>query len=295
MRIHQPPLSVRAMRRTARVVDRLRAVLGLQRTITVEGVRYTETGSESLRRALSRRGSGSKEYIAEFRDGHRMLVQCTPLRIYADLMDARLLSCYEMLLPYLRPGMRVLDMGCGTGYGSSWLLDAVGPSGAVVAVDRDAQSIQYAQHRYAAPNVAFEVGWSNALSGEIDGAFDLVVSLDAIRHEDDAHAAVREMWRVLNPGGCMLVVTPAPLGPGHTRPPDAPRAFEPRELSDLVRGACEAQIQSRAEDEQSSTPIRWEEGTAAQPKPEPQGATAEPMTSAASPDHSGVLVTKPAR
>ena len=305
VRIHQSPLSVRAMRRTARVVDRLRAILGLQRAQTVDGVRYTETSSESLRRALSRRGSGSKEYIAEFRDGHRMLIQCTHTRIYADVMEPRLLPCYEMLLPYLRPGMRVLDMGCGTGYGSAWLLDAVGPSGAVVAVDRDAQSIQYAQRRYPAPNVAFEIGWSNALSGEIDGAFDLVVSLDALKPSDDANAVIREMWRVLAPGGSMLVVTPAPLGPGHARPADAPQSFEPRELADIVRRACEAQIHSRVEEDQQAPQIRWEESTAPPPgheqgksqasqenQSQAHGST-EQVSSAAAPDRAGVLVTKP--
>ncbi len=296
VRTHQPPLTVRAMRRTARMVEQLRAALGLGRTLHVAGVRYTETTSESLRRALSRRGSGVKEFLAEFPSGERMVLQCTSSRVYADLMEARLLPCYEMLLPYLRPGMRVLDFGCGTGYGSAWLLDAVGPSGAVVAVDRDTQSVQYAQHRYASPNAAFEEGWVNALSGEIDGAFDLVVSLDAMREEDDAHAAIRELWRVLRPGGWMLIVTPAPLGPGHARPPESVRAFEPKELSDLVRAACEAQIHAHAEEGQAPSPVRWEEGAvqgAGKAEAAPSGP--EQVSSAAAPDHAGVLISKPAR
>ncbi|HLO41766.1 MAG TPA: methyltransferase domain-containing protein [Phycisphaerales bacterium] len=304
VRIHQPPLAVRAMRRTARIMDQVRALLGLQRTISINGVRYIETGSESLRRALSRRGGGSKEYIAEFSDGHRMLIHCTHRRVFADLMDARLMPCYEMLLPYLRPGMRVLDFGCSTGFGAAWLLDAVGPSGAVVAIDRDRQSIEFAQRRYAAPNAAFEEGWINALSGETDGAFDLVVALDAFQNDDEPVAALKELWRVLKPGGWMLIVTPAPLGPGHTRPIDAPRAFEPKELSALVRGVCEAQVRAQADEAGEPAAIRWDEGSVDPSKPQPPATPpappapegrAEQISPASTPDHAGVLISKPAR
>ncbi|MCK6477652.1 MAG: methyltransferase domain-containing protein, partial [Phycisphaerales bacterium] len=259
VRVNQPPLSVRAMRRTARVMEQLRAALGLQRTSTVAGVRYTETSSESLRRALSRRGSGTKEYLADFPTGQRLTLRCTPSRVYADLMEPRLLPCYEILLPYLRPGMRALDFGCSTGYGSAWLLDAVGPSGAVVAVDRDREGVEYAALRYASPNAAFEVGWTEALAGETDGAFDLVVSVDAFRESDDFNATIRELWRVLKPGGWMLIVTPAVLGPNTPRAPDAARAFDPKDLSTLVRAACEDQIRSNTEDGQTPVAVRWDE------------------------------------
>jgi len=294
---HTPPFSSRAVRRVARFADQVRAALGLRRTIHAGGARYIETNSEPLRRALSRRGSGSKEFIVEFADGYRHLIHCTPHRVYADIMEPRLLPCYEMLLSCLRPGMRALDFGCGTGYGSAWLVDVVGPSGAVVALDRDLESIVYAQRRYAAPNAAFEVGWTNALSGETDGAFDVVVSLDAFREDDDPHAVVRELWRVLRPGGWMLIVTPAPLGPASKNGPGAPRAFEPRELSDLVKRACEDQIRSDAPEGQSPGPIQWDEGSGPdrQAEDDQSAGTAEPVATSAAPDHSGILISKPGR
>ncbi len=311
-RVNGAPLSVRAIRRTSQVLDRLRAAFGLHRSTVVDGVRYTETGAETLRRALSRRGTGSKQFIAEFGHGERQEIHCTGWRIYADLMDPRLLPCYEMTLQCLRPGMRALDFGCGTGYGASWLLDAVGPSGAVVAVDRDQESIRYAQRRYAAPNAAFELGWLGSLAGEIDGAFDLVVSLDAIRDGDDERAVIAELWRVLKPGGWMLIVAPVPLGPGHSRGGDPARTFESRELVALVKGACDAEAKAKSHEGSPAAPAKWDEqapestpgsagpagsagsaGPASAPPPAPPAP--EPVSSAAIQDHAGVLVCKPIR
>lgn len=290
------PFSIRAARRAARLADQFRAALGLRRTIHAGGVRYIETGSEPLRRALSRRGSGSKEFIVEFADGYRHLIHCTPHRVYADLMDPRLLPCYEMLLSCLRPGMRALDFGCGTGYGSAWLVDVVGPSGAVVAIDREVESVVFAQRRYAAPNAAFEIGWTNALSGETDGAFDVVVSLDAFRENDDPNAVIRELWRVLRPGGWMLIVTPAPLGPAGRTGPGAPLAFEPRELSELVKRACEDQIRSDAPEGHQPDAIQWDEGASPNRSQEdPPAGSAESVATSAAPDHSGILISKPGR
>src|SRR6266851_3545534 len=47
------------------------------------------------------------------------------------------------------PGMRVLDIGCGVGDVSMLLADAVGPSGAVLGIDREQRAIEAARHRAA--------------------------------------------------------------------------------------------------------------------------------------------------
>src|SRR5215475_5022290 len=47
----------------------------------------------------------------------------------------------------IQPGMRVLDIGCGAGDVSMLLAEAVGPSGLVVAIDREARAIETARSR----------------------------------------------------------------------------------------------------------------------------------------------------
>jgi ubiquinone/menaquinone biosynthesis C-methylase UbiE len=55
----------------------------------------------------------------------------------------------------LAPGMRVLDLGCGTGDVSLLAAKLVGPAGAVVGVDRDPRAIEEARRRAPGPNISF--------------------------------------------------------------------------------------------------------------------------------------------
>lgn len=183
-------------------------MLGLRRSFVVDGVRYTERSTEPLRRSLSRKGGGLKEYDAVFADGLKLRLHCTPARVYADLSGAALLPLYELVEDLLRPGMRVLELGCGTGYGAAWLLERVGPSGAVVALDRDRESVKYSQRRYPAANAAFEQGGIETLNGELGGGFDAVLALRGLESQPALDATLRELWRVVAPGGWLLIAEP---------------------------------------------------------------------------------------
>src|SRR4029078_2618609 len=102
-----------------------------------DGVRYREATIEPLRHALSRKGRGFKEYDAAFPDGHAMRIRCTASRVFADLSTPRLAPVYERAEPLLRPGMRVLILGGGTGDAGAFIAGRVAPSGAVVSLERD--------------------------------------------------------------------------------------------------------------------------------------------------------------
>jgi len=225
------------MRRTA---DALRSLLGLHRRFAVDGVRYTERGAESLRRALSRRGPGRKDFDVSFPGGAAMRIRATPWREYADLGLARLRPVYASVDRLIRPGMRLLDAGAGTGYGAAWLVERVGPSGAVVALERDRESVRYAAARYPAPNVAFECGWLESLTGETDGSFDGVVCCDAIRDRDDPEKALTELWRLVAPGGWMLIGAPVPGHDGGSSPDGHARAFMPAQMVELIKAVAGA-------------------------------------------------------
>jgi ubiquinone/menaquinone biosynthesis C-methylase UbiE len=104
-----------------------------------------------------------------------------------------------------RPGDRVLDVGCNGGYLARLLSAAVTPGGQVAGVDPSAPAIAYATRR-APANATFTVGAAQDLNWP-DGTFDVVTSTLAVHHipEPDRAAAFAEMFRVIRPGGTLLI------------------------------------------------------------------------------------------
>src|SRR5690606_4471337 len=213
----------------------LKFALGIRRALWVGQTRYKELGAEPLAHALSRRGSGAKEYRVRFPDGRRMIIAATRHRHYADLVGPRGLEVYQALSSALRPGMRIVALESGTGYIGEWLSAVVGPSGAVVALDTDTEAVRYARNRYKLDNVAFEAGSVDSLGGETGGAFDAALAIFAFADEQSARAVAPELWRVLAPGGKLIVATELPQA-GETSP--LPRLrLPPPALRDLVADA----------------------------------------------------------
>jgi len=141
---------------------------------------------------------------------------------------------YLTALPLAR-GARVLDAGCGEGYGSAMLAD---DGAEVVAADLDPSSLDnlgesYPQVRSVLANlVRLPFG---------PGSFDTVVSLQVVEHLWDQDAFVSECARVLREFGLLVLSTPNRLtfSPGHeagTAPanPFHSRELAPQELVDLV-------------------------------------------------------------
>jgi len=107
--------------------------------------------------------------------------------------------------PIVRPGMRVLICPGGTGAMADRFARLVGPSGAIVSIDKDEESVRFATCRYPRDNVAFEVAASDDIGGETDGAFDAAVVGLTGEDEDDARAVVSEAMRIVEDGGWLLV------------------------------------------------------------------------------------------
>ena len=117
-------------------------------------------------------------------------------------------------------GKRVLDVGCGVGYGSHLLAR----SGAerVVAFDVSPETIDHARSFYAHPNLSFEV--QSADSFHFDETFDVVTCFELIEHVDRQAEVLSRIGEALTPDGCLVISTPRPLGEKRSR-------FHTKELS----------------------------------------------------------------
>jgi len=110
----------------------------------------------------------------------------------------------ELALPQ---GSKVLDLGTGTGVLLPMLIEAVGASGFIVAIDFAPQMLAEAQKKYQWPNLEFLEGNAEDIP-LADQAVDEVVCNSAFPHFDDLGRAAKEMSRVLKSGGRVSVLHP---------------------------------------------------------------------------------------
>ena len=112
----------------------------------------------------------------------------------------------SFFLPYLRPGMRVLDMGSGPGSITVGLAEAVAP-GEVVGIDMQQSQVERARAlagERGVANVRFEVGDAYGLPFP-DRTFDAVFAHTVLEYLSEPVRALAEMRRVLRPGGIVGV------------------------------------------------------------------------------------------
>ncbi|MFI5618974.1 class I SAM-dependent methyltransferase [Streptomyces sp. NPDC051567] len=103
----------------------------------------------------------------------------------------------------LRPGLSVLDVGCGPGTITADLAELVAPGGRVTAVDASRDVLGQAREYVAGrglSGVEFAVADVHALDFP-DGSFDVVHAHQVLQHVGDPVQALREMRRVCRPGG----------------------------------------------------------------------------------------------
>lgn len=125
----------------------------------------------------------------------------------------------------LAANLRVLDIGCGEGYGADLLARR---SRLCVALDRDPAVVAAAARKYARPGLAFAVADAGQLPFR-PASFDAVWSVEVIEHLRDPAPYLDEVQRVLRSGGLYFLSTPnrpvySPTGvmnPFHFREYDA--------------------------------------------------------------------------
>lgn len=131
--------------------------------------------------------------------GERVVPGKTPFEIYHEH-----LARYKFASLFTR-GKIVLDVACGTGYGSKILLD----NGAkkVYGVDISEKAIEYSKEYFCDKNLIFKCGDATNL-GFQDNMFDVIVSFETVEHIMNYHEYLEEIMRVLKLNGIFIVSTP---------------------------------------------------------------------------------------
>jgi SAM-dependent methyltransferase len=141
-------------------------------------------------------------------------------------------SRYRFASRFLRAGS-VLDISCGTGHGLSLLHR---PDGDVIGFDLDFASLQRIRSKEAQCVVA--CGDAERLPFQ-DEAFSSVVTLETIEHLEQPDQFLDELWRVISPGGVLVLSTPNALvspqtGDGLPRNPFHRFEYTPQQCLDAV-------------------------------------------------------------
>lgn len=132
-------------------------------------------------------------------------------------------------------GKRILDVGCGVGYGSRLLAERGAQS--VTALDLSAEAIEHANAFYAHPNVIYKV--ASATDFDFSVHFDVVTCFELIEHVEEQQAVITRIRQALTDDGVLIISTPRALATKRTH-------FHTREFSETefraLLGECFPQV-----------------------------------------------------
>ena len=144
--------------------------------------------------------------------------------IYEQRLHERYARCQPFIL-----NKDVLDVPCGTGWGTSLL------SGyrSLTGVDNNAEAISYAQSHY--PQIRFVIGPMEALPLD-DHCYDVIVCLEGLEHIYRSHAEqfLHEAYRVLRADGLCVLTVPLRTNGRHSNNPYHLYEYEQQELEALL-------------------------------------------------------------
>ena len=127
----------------------------------------------------------------------------------------RQVALRSLALLDLRPGMRVLEVGCGTGVFLPLLAGAVAPDGRVTGIDHSAAFLEEARQRVVTTGFASPVTLQEADAYHLpfaDASFDAAHVEHVLEHLEDPDVVLREMRRVVRPDGWIVAGEPYLLG-----------------------------------------------------------------------------------
>jgi SAM-dependent methyltransferase len=136
--------------------------------------------------------------------GERMIMskyQSSPEDYAVYLMH---IATYQFAEPHTR-GKRVLDFGCGSGYGAAFIAESAAH---VTGVDVAEDAVAYARSNFVRANLRFERIAPDAALPVADASYDTVLSFQVLEHIVDPSRYLSEIRRVLVPNGVLVLATP---------------------------------------------------------------------------------------
>ena len=129
----------------------------------------------------------------------------SPAQVYEECFVPALFQQWGRIIAEMArvaPGQRVLDVACGTGVLACAAAERVEPDGAVTGLDRSDEMLAIARGKSA--RIEWKSGQAEALPFA-DASFDRVASQFGLMFFEDKAESLREMVRVLRPGGRLAV------------------------------------------------------------------------------------------
>ena len=142
--------------------------------------------------------------------------------------EARALAPYAHVAG-LAAGKRVLDAGCGEGFGTRMLADV---AKSVEGIDHSERAITYCRRAWPRPNLVFRTG-DLTRPEVLRSSYDLVINFQVLEHIEDDRGFLHTLKSQLAPEGILVVVTPNRLT-SFSQNPYHVREYTPAELTDRL-------------------------------------------------------------
>jgi ubiquinone/menaquinone biosynthesis C-methylase UbiE len=126
-----------------------------------------------------------------------------PLRRYLHNPEA-------ILMPYLREGMRAIDIGCGMGYFSRSMAKIVGNSGRVISIDLQQEMLDITRKRARRDGVAHRIQFLRDKEDDlgVTDQLDFALAFWMVHEVNDTRNFFHQVYKILKPTGMLLIAEP---------------------------------------------------------------------------------------